>query len=78
MWRLKVNRSMANGDGNGDGDESPVSLTQPETQVSDFGFRISDFSTSRVEGCEARAGRVHRRCLASRHDVVLKPPAAEE
>jgi hypothetical protein len=40
-----------------------------------FEFRISNFEFSEAL---LETTRVHRRCLASRHDVVLKPPAAAE
>jgi hypothetical protein len=39
----------------------------------DFGFRISDFEFSETL---RETARVHRRCLASRYDVVLNVMAA--
>ena len=44
---------------------------------SQFSILNSQFLTL-PQAKSVRKGRVHRRCLASRHDVVLKPPAAAE
>ncbi len=39
LWNFVENRlRIGNGDGNGYGYESPVSLTKPETHVSNFEF----------------------------------------
>ena len=58
-------------------------IPHAEYWISDFGFRISNFEfdvprpasfTGKPQSAWRR--RIHRRCLASRHDVVLNIMAA--
>ena len=55
-----------------------LTLFEPRTLRFGRVLRANNVKGGSSREARAETARAHRRCLASRHDVVLKPPAAAE